>query len=228
MVIVVNPGPQRSSALSGRDSATRLPDQGSFRQYPCQAGACRIKILGRAASKVLRPPQYFLSPQLVRNFSAMVASERSPRLAMRLPCLRLPYLLSLLSVAWKSSRWTLLPSFATSSAVSIYLVCSTGTWPTCLVADPMCPRPPSLGFWSAISCSPASPCTPFLSGLPLLSPNLWVCCQARRTCSTMTVVVARSIICFARIAPACSRPSSSGLSIAFDLWSRSFTRTRHP
>ncbi len=74
-------------------------------------GACPHKILGRAArqSPSPAPTQYFYHLQLVRNFSAMVASERSPRLfAMEaaMPSFALPAL-PVVGLAWKSSRWTL-------------------------------------------------------------------------------------------------------------------------
>ena len=62
MVIVVNPDPQRSPDLSGRSSAAPLLDQGSFRQYPCQAGACRIKNIGAGGQRTHSPaPIFFIT-----------------------------------------------------------------------------------------------------------------------------------------------------------------------
>ncbi len=190
MVIVGPTGPQRSSA---RRAGFRYAsaDQGSFRQYPCQAGACRIKILGRAAGVFALCPNIFITS--TRPQFLCYGSRRAfARLAMRLPCHPFPCLLSLLSVAWKSSRWTLL-----------HIVCHflsrldlPGLFDRHLADLPgRRPDVPSSTILGVLVCNllllPRALVRHFLSGLPLLSPNLWVCCQARRTCSTMTVVIQR-------------------------------------
>ncbi len=202
-------------------------DQGSFLVIPCQAGACRIKNIG-AGGQQSRPPQYFY-PQLVRHFSAMVASERSPRLAMRLPCLRCltcsPCCRGHLEVLGGHAPIVChflsrldLPGFPFDRHLADLPESPTRC---ALVHHP----------WGSglQSCSPASPCTPFLSGLPLLSPNLWVCCGQADLLNDDRCGRAESIICFGSRIAACSRPSSSeAASAAFDLCSRNFTRTRQP
>ncbi len=164
MVIVVNPGPQRSSALSGRDSATRLPDQGSFRQYPCQAGACRMKKYwgGRPAKSFARPNIFYhlnSSGQFLCYGSQRAFAPTCHEAAM--PSFALPAL-PVVGRLEVPPGGRLLPSFATSSAVSIYLVCSTGTWPN-MAADDV----PSSTILGVLVCNL------LLSREPLYAISVW-------------------------------------------------------